>query len=379
MSKLYFAPVLRWLCLLGLWLGAGLLATTRAQDRPLALKRVEGFELSGELSIPPSGRPDFGWVFLPGSGPQNMDSDFSSLTKDKQPFPFFLWLKDELVDRNQAVFRFHKRSYQFGLLAKEDPNFLKSKPAQVFLEDPLGSFLEDAKAALGLLRSQLPEGTPVGFLGHSQGAHLALWAHEAKPDGLALIGFSLVGSEAMIYQQTVERPLELVRALDLDQSGALEPEELSASAPLARQLKAQMPLLDRNQDGSLQYHEFRAGNLSNWLVTPFLKPLQPLIRTGAKLPSIPDLVQALKVPTVFLQGTFDNQTPVHHAQAVEMSNVAVWKRDSFHFEYFPERGHALDPRRSWGDLEMQPMRAADRLRVGRVLVKVFGRAGSSRD
>lgn len=334
-------------------MGMVLALVAGARGEALHIERPGTFPLDAVLELPESGRAATRVVVLiHGSGPNDMDEDLSAVTEGQAPNPFLKDLAGALRGEGFAVLRYHKRSHQVQLLLAKDPGFATSESFRAFAADPLGYFLEDAAAALDLCARELP-GAQRYLLGHSQGAMLAVQLAPRRPKlaGIGLIGFSLMGTATLVFEQTAYRPQGLLRALDTNHDEVLDAAELAVKKPVARGLRAQMGVLDLDRDGRLSLAEFTAGNLSNWVLKPeFLAALDPLRRTEASWPTIPAVLAKLSLPVAFFAGEWDNQTPAYNVKAVEMAAGHQPQGARRTFRYFPGLGHALDPRDAYDDL-----------------------------
>lgn len=342
--------------LLGLALSALLAAAPALADpAPEATKVVVA---RGVLPLPavfdvPATAPRAVVVLLHGSGPQSMDEDLSAVTEGQAPNPFFRNLAAALNRQGLAVLRYDKRNYALREVASP----AVSPPADLggrlppslqaawteLAADPAGTYVADARAALAVARQRFP-GLPVLLLGHSEGTWVAL--QTAREDGhvagVALIGYAGAGLETMVVDQLTQRPEDLFRGRDRNGDGVLAASELSPD------LQRQMPIVDLDGSGTLSLSEFQAGNLSNML---FRDMVPDAWRRGeGARPRSNDLVRDASFRVLFLQGDWDNQTPAYYARAVEIAERVAWKKGNKRFVYFPEAGHALDPRTSWDDL-----------------------------
>jgi pimeloyl-ACP methyl ester carboxylesterase len=281
-----------------------------------------------------------------------MDEDLSAVTEGKAPNPFLKDLSSALRAEGFAVLRYHKRSYQARLRLAQDPEFSNSAEFAALAADPLGSFFDDAVLALDHCARVLPDARRY-LVGHSQGANLAVQVARTRRDlaGVGLIGFTLMGTPTLVFEQTAYRPLGLLEALDADHDGALDAQELGADDHTARGLAAQMGVLDLDGDGRLSRAEFMGGNLSNWVLKPeLLAGFDPLRVREASWPSMPAALVEVAAPVAFFVGERDNQTPAYNVKAAEMAAPHRRPRPRWTFHYFPGLGHALDPREGYGDL-----------------------------
>ena len=114
---------------------------------------LEGFTLSGTLTIPVKEGPYPLAILITGSGPQNRDEELAG----HKPF---LVLADWLTRQGFAVFRYDDRGV--------------AKSTGVFETATTFDFATDAEAALNFLKKR-PEidTTKIGFIGHSEGGLVA--------------------------------------------------------------------------------------------------------------------------------------------------------------------------------------------------------------
>ncbi|MGC1987523.1 MAG: alpha/beta fold hydrolase, partial [Candidatus Acidiferrales bacterium] len=125
-------------------------------ELPLTLENGK-FELPGKLTIPKGNGPFPAVVLVQGSGPHDEDETVGP----NKPFADMAW---GLASRGIAVYRYTKRTQQYGLQSSDDP-------AKLTVEDEV---ISDARAAVALVAKQ-PHIDPkqVFLIGHSLGAYLA--------------------------------------------------------------------------------------------------------------------------------------------------------------------------------------------------------------
>jgi pimeloyl-ACP methyl ester carboxylesterase len=346
-------------CLLGLLLLVQFPALTQAREAPFQLESFDGYHLNAKFELPAKPQPVKRLaILIHGSGPQTMDEDLTAATRNHRSNFFFRDISRALVTTGFTTLRYHKRSYQIQLSLKEDPSFASSPILENTRLHPLGSFLGDVKAAIQVAHQHFPR-AKIYLLGHSQGCYLALQAAAQSEEvaGVGLIGFHLAALDTLVYAQTVYRPLVTFDRLDRNRDGNLSPAELSSDTPLQTSLRAQLPLLDLDRDGSISRTEFQAGNLSNLVIRDLLDPRYRA--EEAALPRVAKLLKDYTKPVFFFQGEWDNQCPVHNAKAVQIAVQTSWKhlpgKTNWRFHFFPGLGHALDPRESYEDLLFQPI------------------------
>lgn len=288
-------------------------------------------------------------VFLHGSGPQNMDEDFSSISAPGEDNRWFVDVSRGLRQAGIAVVRYNKRSYEAALRLKDDAGFARAKAFKDYAANPLRYFVDDARHFVAWAGRRFPS-AKVFLLGHSEGAYVALQVarQEKAVAGLALVGFTVQSLDTALYEQFVYRPLGDFSRLDLNRDGRLDARETGGEGNLREALRRQARLLDLDGNGFIDESEFVGGNLSNIVLDV---PSQAETRAQeARYPRAGEIIRDLGCPIVFFQGEWDNQCRSFNAKAVEIMNRAVWKKGNLHFHYFPGLGHALDPRSSLGDL-----------------------------
>ena len=156
--------------------------------------------LAGEITRPADGPPRAGIVLVSGSGPQDRNEDLGPVINHRP----FLVLSDFLTRRGYAVLRYDDRG-----VAESTGNFATATSAD---------FADDAAAAYRYLRDQLPEGTPTGLGGHSEGGlilPLVARAEQAVDFLVLLAAPGLPIDELMAEQRRLvgkgEDPLEPVQ------------------------------------------------------------------------------------------------------------------------------------------------------------------------
>lgn len=345
----------RWIpCLLLLRL---LTAPVAAAEEALAHPMRDGFALETKVAWPDgieAPKVKRVIVLVHGSGPQSMDEDLTEVTEGQAPNLVFKDISDLLVAKGFAVVRYHKRAKQCQLAIAKDPAFKDFAGFKAYAADPFEYFIEDAREMVELATRRFPAAAPY-LLGHSEGAYTGLQLLHRQPAirGIALIGFAASGLECLVLEQFVYRPLGLFKDLDANRDEILDGAELGAPGPVAPSLKAQMAVVDLDGDGTLSRLEFQAGNYSNMILQPVIDA--SMILHQAKSPRLTDILQKTDRVVCFFQGLWDNQTPAYHTKAVELVNRNVWKKPDLHFRYFPEHGHALDPRKREDELVFRPM------------------------
>ncbi|WP_277234821.1 alpha/beta hydrolase [Hymenobacter sp. YC55] len=149
--------------------------------------------LAGTLTVPAGPGPFPAVVLLSDSGPQDRDAG-------EQEYRMFSILADYLTRRGIAVLRFDDRG-----VGKSQGSYFNTTTI-----DMVG----DAQAAMSFLRSQnLINPEQVGFIGHGEGANVALLAaadaNAGKPAFVvSLAGYGLPGRHVLVQQQ-----LEIMRLI----------------------------------------------------------------------------------------------------------------------------------------------------------------------
>lgn len=299
----------------------------------------DSFRLPAQFDLP-TDKPRGVIILVHGSGSHSRDEELGELASPKVENPFFARLSNAFVKQDFAVLRYDKRNYA---LTEAEKNDSKEPAYKEMVENPARAFVADTLSAISVARTRFP-GVPLYLLGHSEGCWVSLQAarKDSKVAGCIEISYPATNLDNLVQEQVVYRPLGLFRRLDKDGSGALERNE---QIP---ELKAQMPVLDLDQDGLLSEMEFQAGNWSNMV----RKPLIPdAWRQGeAAYPTANSIVGEADFKILFLQGLWDNQCPAYGVKALEIVEKNVWKKGNKRFVYFPKAGHALDPRKTWDDL-----------------------------
>ncbi|WBA41601.1 alpha/beta hydrolase family protein [Hymenobacter canadensis] len=166
--------------------------------------------LSGILTVPAGPGPFPAVVLLSDSGPQDRDAG-------EQEYRMFSILGDYLTRRGIAVLRFDDRG--------------TGKSQGIYLTATTQDLMSDAQSAMAFLRSRnLINPQEIGFIGHGEGANVALLAAAepgpAKPAFVvSMAGYGLPGRHVLTRQQ-----LEIMRLI-----GA-SPAQVKASMELHAQM-----------------------------------------------------------------------------------------------------------------------------------------------
>lgn len=297
-------------------------------------------------------------IFLHGSGPQSMDEDLTEISAPGVKNLFFADISKAFVEAGFTVVRYNKRSFEMGIKIRANKDFIKSKVYKKYEKNVLKHFVEDARHYAKWAQNRFPKAR-IYFLGHSQGASVALWAANETPevDGVALIGFAPQSLDTLLFVQTVYRPLWIFESFDKNKDSQLDKNEFKGKNDFQKSLLSQMPIIDLDKDGKLQKSEFMAGNLSNVFLDmdPFLKSFRADILS---YPTQAEIIKNSKFKIAFFQGELDNQTPSYNAKAVQLLNNIVWKKNNLFFHFFPGLGHALDKRKDFNDLIFHKINSA---------------------
>ena len=322
------------------------------KERPFSLKCRDGFTLQATYRLPESATDasvSRAIILIHGSGPHSFDEDLTSVTRDKKKNLFFRDLAGPLAKAGFAVVRYNKRSFQINAATKKEKKFAKSDFVKSFSNSPLKFFVDDARDCVDWTAKQFPK-ADIYLLGHSQGTYVALQVarNEKRIRGVAMIGFYLTSLDTIVFEQLVYRSFRLFRKLDKDNNGQLDKKELEIDDPIAKRLRPQVGLLDRNGDKQISASEFKAGNLSNLILRDFAKSFR---KQEAAWPRPAEILKGAKFKVAFFQGMLDNQTPAYHTQAFELYTKFTGKKRDVRFHYFDGLGHALDQRDSYDDLK----------------------------
>jgi dienelactone hydrolase len=153
---------------------------------PLTLQNGK-YELPGKLTIPKGDGPFPAVVLVQGSGPHDEDETVGP----NKPFADLAW---GLASRGIAVYRYTKRTQQYGLQSADDP-------VKLTVEDEV---ISDARAAVALVAKQ-PHIDPkqIFLIGHSLGAYLAprIATGDAQITGIAMLGANTRPLEQVVLEQ----------------------------------------------------------------------------------------------------------------------------------------------------------------------------------
>lgn len=324
----------------------------------ISTEPTEVGDLPGQFDLP-EGSPKAVIVLLHGSGAHSRDEDLTAVTEGGVPNLFFADLSSALTDQGLAVLRYDKRNYALTRAEPRDEEAL-----QKLKQHPCQTYIADARAALESARRRFP-GLPVALLGHSEGTWVALQAasQDGEVSAVGLISFSGAALETLVQEQVAHRYRDDFDGWDANRDGRLEASEQPDS------LAQQLAVLDADQDQAISYSEFQAGNCSNIVLTPIIS--DGWRSDEGALPTATRLVTESSDQLLFFQGLWDNQTPAYYTQALEICERQAWKKGNKSFHYFERAGHALDPRKSWGDTTYRPTPPETLERVARAMAEAL--------
>ncbi|MGA7623293.1 MAG: alpha/beta fold hydrolase [Candidatus Acidiferrales bacterium] len=265
-------------------------------EQPLTL--VNGkFELPGKLTMPKGDGPFRAVVLVHGSGPHDEDETVGP----NKPFEDLAW---GLASRGIAVFRYAKRTQQYGSQSADDL-------MKVTVEDEV---ISDARAAVALITNQ-PKIDPqqVFLVGHSLGAYLAPRIATGDPQ---IAGIAMLGANTRPIEQVA---LDQIHYLASANGKPSEDEQKRITAVEESVKQIESPDLKADDTvpfiGATTYGAY-------WLD---LRQYDPL-KTAEKL----------KIPISIMQGGRDYQvTPANF----EAWSAPLAKRNNVTLRIFPDLNH----------------------------------------
>lgn len=324
------------------------------ERKPVSIKSFDGFNLDTLVELPNGlSKKDVKkvFIFVHGSGPQNLDEDLSSVTVPKGTTNYFFRdVADVLLKKEIVTVRYNKRSFEVKKRVEADPKYKETEEVKKFSETPLEYLIKDASNFVDYSRTEFPN-AQIFILGHSEGTGIALNVAKRNKNvsGVVLIGFSNEPITSALLEQFVYRAQGYFRKLDINKDEVLDAKEIKANNDLARSISKQMEILDLNKDGTISLSEFNAGNYSNSVLHDDFYDRNYQL-DFAKLPRPSTIISEAAFKVLFLQGEYDNQTPAYYAQSIDLVNRVAWKKQNLKFVFFPKAGHALDPRDSFEDI-----------------------------
>lgn len=340
---------------LSFWLAACVSTpSVPSSDRePAAAKKsFDGFPIDSLIASPtniPKDQVRAVVVFAHGSGPIDMNGAMTEGTQG-EPIAFYKMLSDVFLTRGMATVRYNKRAYEMKKRFEADPRFKETPEFKRFWTNPLAITIRDYDYFVDLAHREFPKAKVI-LLGHSEGVTVALNVAAQNPfiSGVALIGYTNNSIATSLVEQFIYRNAPFFARLDLNRDGILDQRELSSSQEWARLLHRQMQIIDRDESGTISFSEFKAAQYSNLLVDDRLMPRNYMM-DEAHLLRNSDLLKFSTAKVLFLQGEWDNQTPLYQTQAIQIVNHSLWKKSNFRFVIFPKLGHILDPQQTPDDI-----------------------------
>lgn len=319
---------------------AGTPLTHASQPKAVSIQTYDGVSLNGSLTLPdldPSQTSIKGAVLIiQGSGNVDLDGDISSpmvgFGVGGQPAPLSKQLSEILASHGIASLRYSKRGV--------DDSAQIQNQTQTYLE-------KDALSALTQFRSWIPANTPIGVLGFSEGALIALRiSSQTKIPHLFLLSLPSRPIDEILDYQFFSWPTELLQSkFDLNQNASLDPSELALlSEGMLPLMGAKWSVLDGNQDGSLDWaselipgYQYFYSQIRELLKTPQYEGWYQALKA---LPSFSETVAASDSEHVFIyQGRKDPQIRSTWAE----EDLAQWTLIKPQIRFFENYGHCFAP------------------------------------
>jgi dienelactone hydrolase len=265
-------------------------------ELPLTLENGK-YKLLGKLTTPKGDGPFPAVVLVHGSGPHDEDETVGP----NKPFADLAW---GLASRGIAVYRYTKRTQQYGLQSADDA-------VKLTVEDEV---ISDARAAVALVAKQ-PHIEPkqIFLIGHSLGAYLA--PRIATGDA-QILGIAMMGANTRPLEQVVLEQMHYLASLNGTPTEE-EQKRIAAVEDGAKQIESPdlkpgdiVPFL-----GATTYGAY-------WLD---LRGYDP-VKTAAKL----------KIPILILQGGRDYQVTPSNFEAW---GAALAKRTNVTLKIYPDLNH----------------------------------------
>jgi len=263
----------------------------------------EKLQLGGTLTIPAGPGPFPAVVLLSDSGPQDRDVTV-------QEYRMFGILADYLTRRGIAVLRFDDRG-----VGKSGGNYPSATTADL---------VTDAQAGLAFLRSRpLIDPQHIGFIGHGEGANVALLAAAEQPQSAAFVvslaGYGLPGRDVLVRQQAEIMRLIGADAAQVKAALALHERmvEIIRQTPNDGQARGKVAALIRQNDSNIDpgMARARAAQLTSPWSRYFLD-FDPKLKLGD-----------VKCPVLALNGTDDLQVAANNDLSILQKGLKVANRD----------------------------------------------------
>ncbi|MGD0305768.1 MAG: alpha/beta fold hydrolase [Candidatus Acidiferrales bacterium] len=265
-------------------------------ETPLTLED-QGFELPGTLTLPNGPGPFPAIVLVQGSGPHDQDETIGP----NKPFKDLAW---GLASHGIAVYRYTKRTQQYGEKSAADPKLLTVNDETI----------NDARAAVALVAKQ-PGVNPeqVYLLGHSLGAYLA----PRIATGNAIIaGIVIMGGNT----KPIER-IEIDQIHFLANTGEAQSAEGNKQVEAAQQSADQIESKDLKPGDTVKFLGATTYG-AYWLDLRNYNPVKT--------------AQKLKIPILILQGGRDYQvTPANYSDW----QSALGRRSNVTLKLYPDANH----------------------------------------
>jgi dienelactone hydrolase len=278
------------------WTPPAYVSANSFTEQPLALHNGD-FVLPGTLTMPKGNGPFPAVVLVQGSGPNDQDETIGP----NKPFKDLAW---GLASRGIAVYRYTKRTQQYGAKSSTDPTKLT-------VDDET---ISDARAAVELMSKQAGvDSKQIFIVGHSLGGYLA---PRIATNNALISGIVLMGANTKPVEQVVVDQIRYLAGTG-EASSTEGQQQLAAAQKAAAQIES--PELKPGDTvpfiGATTYGAY-------WLD---LRDYDP-VKTAAKL----------KIPILILQGGRDYQvTPANFAEW----RTALGRKPNVTLKLFPDANH----------------------------------------